>query len=126
MRKSNEVSQMMKVIGEEGTSLKDYIEYLKGELFDSVYLQQDAFDAVDEACPAARQEYVFAFINDILGAELAFDSKEAALHFFQQVRQLFKGWNSSEFKTPAFEKIEQEISLLLEQKRTITKEISHA
>jgi V/A-type H+-transporting ATPase subunit A len=126
LHKSSEVSQMMKVIGEEGTSLKDYIEYLKGELFDSVYLQQNAFDAVDEACSAARQEYVFAFINDILEAEMAFDSKEIALHFFQQVRQLFKGWNSSEFKTKEFEKIEEEISLLLEQKRTIKKETAHA
>jgi V/A-type H+/Na+-transporting ATPase subunit A len=126
LHKGNEISQMMKVIGEEGTSLKDYIEYLKGELFDSVYLQQNAFDAVDEACPAARQEYVFAFINDILEADLVFDGKETALHFFQQVRQLFKGWNSSGFKTAEFGKIEQEISLLLEQKRTTTKETSHA
>ncbi|MFA6384198.1 MAG: V-type ATP synthase subunit A, partial [Candidatus Omnitrophota bacterium] len=126
LRKSNEVAQMMKVIGEEGTSLKDYIEYLKGDLFDSVYLQQNAFDPVDEACPADRQVYVFAFIGDILEAELAFDSKETALHFFQQVRQLLKGWNSSEFKGDEFQRIEQEISLLLEQKRSITKEPAHA
>src|SRR5574343_480978 len=44
LRRSNEVFQMMKVIGEEGTSLKDYIDYLKGEFFDYVYLQQNAFD----------------------------------------------------------------------------------
>ena len=126
LRKSNEISQMMKVIGEEGTSLTDYIEYLKGDFFDAVYLQQNAFDAVDEACPAGRQEYVFAFLNDILEAELAFDSKEAALHFFQQLRQLFKGWNSSEFKSAPFAKTEQEISMLLEQKRTIAKEARRA
>ena len=35
--RSNEIAQMMKVIGEEGTSLKDYIEYLKGDFFDFVY-----------------------------------------------------------------------------------------
>jgi V/A-type H+/Na+-transporting ATPase subunit A len=126
LRKSNEISQMMKVIGEEGTSLKDYIEYLKGDFFDSVYLQQNAFDPVDEACSAQRQEYVFTFINELLEAEYAFDGKEAALHFFQQVRQLFKGWNSSEFKSKEFEKIEQEIALLLEQKRSTTKEAHHA
>jgi V/A-type H+-transporting ATPase subunit A len=117
LRKSHEVSQMMKVIGEEGTSLPDYVEYLKGEFFDSVYLQQNAFDAVDEACPADRQKYIFSFIHDILDAEFDFENKEKALHFFQQLRQLFKGWNSSPFRSPEFEQIEQELSLLVEQKR---------
>ena len=126
LRRGNEVSQMMKVIGEEGTSLKDYTEYLKSDFFDSVYLQQNAFDPVDEACPADRQEYVVAFLNDILEAELAFESKEAALRFFQQMRQLFKGWNSSVFKSAEFNRIEEEITLLLEQKRTITREKEHA
>ncbi|MDD2702484.1 MAG: V-type ATP synthase subunit A [Candidatus Omnitrophica bacterium] len=117
LRKSHEVSQMMKVIGEEGTSLPDYVEYLKGEFFDFVYLQQNAFDAVDEACPAERQKYIFSFIYDILEAEFDFENKEKALHFFQQLRQLFKGWNSASFRSAEFEKIEQEISLLVEQKR---------
>jgi len=84
LRKSNEVDQMMKVIGEEGTSLKDYTEYLKGEFFDAVYLQQNAFDPVDEACSAQRQEYVFKFLVQILQADFAFDGKDSALQFFSR------------------------------------------
>ncbi len=122
MRKSYEVSQMMKVIGEEGTSLADYVEYLKGEFFDFVYLQQNAFDAVDESCPADRQKYVFAFISGILGSEFTFENKEKALHFFQELRQMFKGWNSSVFKSEEFVKMEEEISLFLERKRKTKKE----
>jgi V/A-type H+/Na+-transporting ATPase subunit A len=125
LRKSHEVSQMMKVIGEEGTSLADYIIYLKGEFFDSVYLQQNAFDPVDESCPAERQKYVFNFIHDILDEEFDFESKEKALHFFQQLRQLFKGWNSSQSGSEEFVKGEKELALLLEQKRKIRKENSH-
>jgi V/A-type H+-transporting ATPase subunit A len=117
LRKSHEVSQMMKVIGEEGTALPDYVAYLKGEFFDFVYLQQNAFDPVDESCPAERQKYIFAFIHDILEAELDFENKDKALHFFQQLRQLFRGWNSSPWKSAEFEKIEEEISLFVEQKR---------
>ena len=45
----NEVRQMMKVVGEEGTSMEDFIVYLKAEYLDAVYLQQDAFDPVDGA-----------------------------------------------------------------------------
>jgi V/A-type H+/Na+-transporting ATPase subunit A len=126
MRKSHEISQMMKVIGEEGTALNDYADYLKGELFDSVYLQQNAFDPVDEACSADRQQYVFAFIHGILETEFIFENKDDALKFFQQLRQLFRGWNSSEFKTKEFEDFESEISLLIEQKRSAKKETSNA
>ncbi len=124
--KSHEISQMMKVIGEEGTSLADYADYLKGEFFDFVYLQQNAFDPVDEACSADRQKYVFAFIHEILETDFSFDNKEDALKFFQQLRQLFRGWNSSEFKNKDFESSEEEISLLIEQKRKPTKETSNA
>ena len=45
--RGNEVEQMMKVVGEEGTSTNDYITYLKGDFIDSIYLQQNSFDPVD-------------------------------------------------------------------------------
>ena len=58
----NEVNQMMKVVGEEGTSLEDYIVYMKSELFDRVYLQQDSFDPADVSVPPERvsRESLFA------------------------------------------------------------------
>jgi V/A-type H+-transporting ATPase subunit A len=125
LHKSHEVAQMMKVIGEEGTSLKDYSDYLKGEFFDAVYLQQNAFDVVDESCPAERQKYTFSFIRKILEAEFDFEGKEKALQFFQKLRQLFKGWNSTEFKSAEFDKTEQEIMELIETKIKTKKEIFH-
>jgi V/A-type H+-transporting ATPase subunit A len=123
LRRSNDVAQMMKVIGEEGTSLGDYSDYLKGEFFDFVYLQQNAFDPVDEASPAPRQQYVSALIGQIIEAEFTFEGKDEARHFFQQLRQLFKGWNSSIFESEQFKKIEEEITALLAQKhKTTTRE----
>jgi len=116
LRKSYDVAQMMKVIGEEGTALSDYIDYLKGEFFDLVYLQQNAFDAVDEATSRERQNYVFDFIYRILEAEFSFEDKDIALHFFQQLRQLFKGWNSSPWQSEEFERTQQEITRLLQQR----------
>jgi V/A-type H+-transporting ATPase subunit A len=104
---------MMKVVGEEGTSLFDYVDYLKAEFFDFVYLQQNAFDPVDEATPKERQMYVFDFIYRILESEFIFENKDAALHFFQQLRQLFKGWNSSPWQSEEFEKTEKEIRVHL-------------
>lgn len=114
--RSYEVIQMMKVIGEEGISLPDYVDYLKGEFFDFVYLQQNAFDPVDEATASDRQKYIFNFIYNILEAQFTFSDKEEALHFFQKLRQLFKGWNSDEWQSQEFKNTEQEISALLKEK----------
>jgi len=113
LHKGSDVAQMMKVIGEEGTSIADYLDYLKAEFFDFVYLQQNAFDAVDEATPRERQRYVFDFIYRILESEFIFEDKDSALHFFQQLRQLFKGWNSAPWQSGEFEKTENEIRMLL-------------
>jgi len=113
LRKGNDVAQMMKVVGEEGTSLPDYVDYLKAEFFDFVYLQQNAFDPVDEATPKERQIYIFDFIYRILETEFAFANKDTALHFFQQLRQLFREWNSAPWQSGEFERTENEIRAFL-------------
>jgi len=113
LHKGFDVAQMMKVVGEEGTSLSDYVDYLKAEFFDFVYLQQNAFDAVDEATVKERQMYVFDFIYRILESEFNFADKDTALHFFQQLRQLFKGWNSAPWQGEEFCKTEKEIRVFV-------------
>ena len=56
----DEIGSMMKVIGEEGTTLEDYITYLKAEMLDAVYLQQNSFDLIEANCGIERQRYVTA------------------------------------------------------------------
>lgn len=118
LKKANDIYQMMKVVGEEGVSLEDYIEYLKGEFFDFVYLQQNAFDPVDEATLQERQKYVFDFIyENILKMDFSLENKETALRFFQKLRQLFKTWNSEIWQSEGFLNLEKEIKKFLEEKR---------
>jgi V/A-type H+-transporting ATPase subunit A len=118
LQKGFDIAQMMKVVGEEGTSLSDYGDYLKAEFFDFVYLQQNAFDPVDEATPKERQVYIFDFIYHILESEFVFEDKDQALLFFQQLRQLFKGWNSTPWQSEVFEKTEKDIrAFLLERSK---------
>ncbi|MHB8155309.1 MAG: V-type ATP synthase subunit A [Candidatus Omnitrophota bacterium] len=116
LQRSNEIAQMMKVIGEEGTSLKDYIKYLKGDFFDFVYLQQNAFDLIDEATSKERQIYLLEFICAILDAQYNLEDKASALHFFQSLRQLMRTWNSAEYNSSEFKKIESQITMFLETK----------
>ncbi len=109
LKKSNDVNQMMKVVGEEGTHINDFLDYLKGEFFDAVYLQQNAFDKVDEVTSSERQSYVFAMIERIIDKAFIFASKEEARSFFQGLNQMFINWNAQAFKSEGFIKIEREI-----------------
>ncbi len=108
----SEVDSMMKVIGEEGTTLDDYIIYLKSEMLDAVYLQQNSFDLVDANCTTARQRYVTDKLIYILGSKFALNSKDDARVFFNRMRQRFIDWNYTEFLSDAFKKAESEIDSL--------------
>jgi V/A-type H+-transporting ATPase subunit A len=109
LRKGSDVGQMMKVVGEEGTSMDDFILYLKGEFLDAVYLQQDAYNKIDEACPGERQEYVFQKIYHILKTRVNFKDKDSARSFFLKLTQTAKDWNRVEFKSKEFEELEANI-----------------
>jgi len=108
--RGNEVSQMMKVVGEEGTSLDDFVIYQKSEFLDSVYLQQNSFDAVDAAMPVERQRYVFDILFRLLAAKLSLTSKDEARTFFAQLRQRFLDFNGSEWMSDGFTRLEKEIA----------------
>ncbi|HIV98343.1 MAG TPA: V-type ATP synthase subunit A [Candidatus Ornithospirochaeta avicola] len=107
--KSAEVAQMMKVVGEEGTSLDDYIVYQKGELVDSVYLQQNSFDPVDAAVSVERQRRTFYILKDIVDSSYNLKDKDDARAFFNEVRQRFLDYNGSEENSSEFSKREADL-----------------
>lgn len=109
LRRGNEVGQMMKVVGEEGTSLDDYVIYMKSEFLDAVYLQQNAFDPVDAAVSTDRQRHVFGIIYDMLKADLSFHDKDEARVWFNGIRQLFLDYNGAQWSSDEFKRIEEEI-----------------
>ena len=111
----NEIGSMMKVVGEEGTSLPDYITYLKADMLDAVYLQQNSFDLTDANCGAARQNYVIDKLICILGSDYALADQDAARSFFHRMRQRFIDWNYTEFESGAFRQAEAEIDTLYQQ-----------
>ncbi len=105
----DEIGSMMKVVGEEGTSLSDYQVYLKAEMLDAVYLQQNSFDLIEANCTRERQCYVTDKLIRVLGSEYVLDNKDDARSFFNRMRQKFINWNYTEFESDAFKKAEQEI-----------------
>ena len=105
LRHGSEVNQMMKVIGEEGTAIEDFIVYLKSEFLDYVFLQQNTFDEIDGATSAERQKYMFGKVVGVLETDFEFNGdKDAARTYFLELRQLFVDANylaidSKEFKS---------------------------
>jgi len=115
--KGNEVHQMMLVVGEEGTSVKDVVTYLKSEFLDNVFLQQNSFDAVDGASSPKRQEQVFRSVHDVLLTDFALKDKGEARDFFNRLRQLYIDWNYIDMTSDEFSAKEKEIEKLIEEYR---------
>jgi len=115
LSEGNEINQMMKVVGEEGTPIRDYITYLKSEFLDACYLQQNTFDEVDAATSAERQRYVFDKIVNILQMEFSFDTKEDARTFFQKLRLTAGDWNYAEWESEEFQRLEKEIDKMVQE-----------
>ncbi|MFP3937358.1 MAG: V-type ATP synthase subunit A [Phycisphaerae bacterium] len=115
LRRGNEVRQMMTVVGEEGTPLEDFEEMLKSELFDSCYLQQNAFNEVDAATTRERQQHVFAKVIEVLETDFTFESKDQARDEMFEVRDLLINWNYAAWDSDEFKKIEQQIDDFLQR-----------
>ncbi len=102
LRKGGEVGQMMKVVGEEGTSLEDFTTYLKSEFLDAVYLQQNAFSEADASTPVERQREMFEVVEKALATDYKFEEKDAMRSFFMTLRQKFIDWNDKAFSSQEF------------------------
>jgi V/A-type H+-transporting ATPase subunit A len=113
LQRGHDVNQMMKVVGEEGTAIEDFIVHLKAEYLDAVYLQQDAYHPEDAATGADRQRYVFGRIHRILGTKMTFAGKDDARRFFQQLAQVTRDWNRSAMASDAFRATEARIDKML-------------
>jgi len=113
-----DVNNMMKVVGEEGTSIEDFITYLKSEYLDAVYLQQDAYHDIDAACTGERQKYVFDKVYSILKTPMSFDEKDVARTFFLKLTQVTKDWNRVAMDSQEFKEIEANITASVKEVAT--------
>lgn len=111
LRSGNEIGKRMEVVGEEGTAIDDMMIFLKAELYDFSYLQQNAFDKEDAYCPLKRQIKLFVLINKIFDTKFKFHSHNSAREYFlnlqNQIKNMnFLAYNSEEYRK-TFLKIEQ-------------------
>ncbi len=115
LRRGNDVAQMMKVVGEEGTAQADFVAYLKSELVDMVYLQQNSFHDIDGACSVERQRHVFGVLSGIVEAPMQFDDRPTARTFFQKLTQTMRDWNYQPMDDAGFAETEQRIRTMVSE-----------
>jgi len=106
------VYQMMQVTGEEGITIEDYVMWQKAALLDMVYLQQDAFDAVDVSMSLERQIASFSILKGLIKREYQFSEKEAARDYFTRLTSLYKNFNYSVFNSPDYKQYHAQIEQL--------------
>jgi V/A-type H+-transporting ATPase subunit A len=116
LRRGAEVKQMMAVVGEEGTAIEDFAVMLKADFFDNCYLQQNAFDKVDAATPAARQKFVFDKILEVIDLDFAFEDKELARKTLVAAQDLFRNWNYAEWDSREFKNVLGQIDAFITAK----------
>jgi len=102
VRKGDEIGKRMEVVGEEGVAIDDMIVYLKSELYEFCYLQQNAFDKEDTYCPLERQIELFGLIQKIFDAELEFDVHDVARSFFLTLQNELKNINFMPFHSQKY------------------------
>jgi V/A-type H+-transporting ATPase subunit A len=102
LREGDEIRKRMEVVGEEGVAMKDMITFLKSELYDFSYLQQNAFDKEDAYCPLKRQIALLTLIRKIFDQEFEFEGHDEARTYFLTLQNKIKNMNFMAFESPRF------------------------
>jgi V/A-type H+-transporting ATPase subunit A len=109
LNRGDSIYQMMQVTGEEGITIEDFIIWQKSMLFDMIFLQQDAFDAVDAFMPLERQQKSFHRLKGLIERDYRFKDKDEARDFFTRITGAYKNLNYSPENSQDYERYRQEI-----------------
>jgi len=114
IKEGDEIGKRMEVVGEEGITVEDLVVYLKGELYDFSYLQQNAFDKEDAYCPLDRQIALFELIQMIFHTNFAFNGHDEARNFFLTLQSDIKNMNFMPFESDGYRKAYESITHRIE------------
>lgn len=104
LKEGDEIGKRMEVVGEEGISMHDMVIFLKSDLYDFCYLQQNAFDKEDAYCPLERQIPLLDLINQIFDADFIFETHDEARSFFLELQNELKNMNYLPFNSERYQR----------------------
>ena len=115
IRQGRDAAEQINILGDDGVPMSYHETFWKSELLDFVFLQQDAFDAVDSLCSLERQKFMLNLILDICGRQFEFENFEECRNFFKEMINDLRQMNYTEFHSEDFEKYNSQLSKLLEE-----------
>ena len=115
IRQGRDAAEQINILGDDGVPMSYHETFWKSELLDFVFLQQDAFDAVDSLCPLERQKYMLNLILGICDRKFEFDDFEDCRNFFKEMINDLRQMNYTDFHSEDFEKYNSQLSKLLEE-----------
>ncbi len=115
IRQGRDAAEQINILGDDGVPMSYHETFWKSELLDFVFLQQDAFDAVDSLCGLERQKFMLNLILDICGRQFEFENFEECRNFFKEMINNLRQMNYTEFHSEDFEKYNSQLSKLLEE-----------
>ncbi len=103
-REGQRIGDQMKVVGEEDLSTQEFVNFLKAELLDFVFLQQNAFNEVDAGPEIERVAGLMRLTKRVMDHDFAFESKNQAREVLTRIQQRLRDWNlaskgSSEYES---------------------------
>lgn len=115
IRQGRDAAEQINILGDDGVPMSYHETFWKSELLDFVFLQQDAFDAMDSLCPLERQKYMLNLILDICDRKFEFDNFEDCRNFFKEMINDLRQMNYTDFHSEDFEIYNSQLSKLLEE-----------
>jgi V/A-type H+-transporting ATPase subunit A len=115
LQAGDDILRMMQVTGEEGITDEDYVTQQKAAFVDFVFLQQDAFDAVDVSTSLTRQKSNIDLITEIVQTEFALADKTAIRNCFNHLTEVFRNMNYAEYDSEPYKRYQNDIVNLLEK-----------
>ena len=115
--RGQKIGDQMKVVGEEDLSLEEFIHFHKSEFFDAVFLQQNAFDAIDAAPSTKRVCDSLRLTKQIITQDFNFKNKTDARNTLQKLTSLCRELNLTRRKATEFKVLIKEINELLQSKK---------
>lgn len=109
IRQGRDAAEQINILGDDGVPMSYHETFWKSELLDFVFLQQDAFDAVDSLCPLERQKYMLNLILDICDRKFEFDNFEDCRNFFKEMINDLRQMNYTDFHSEDFEKYNSQL-----------------
>jgi len=119
LQKGMEVSNQIKILGDDGVPVGYHETFWKAETIDFSILQQDSFDRIDASTPLERQKYMVDLVTDLCKSDFHFEHFDEVAPYFKRIINRLRQMNYLEYESDAFEKERASLAELLKERRRV-------